>query len=263
VPARAFFTDRRSVIATNDGAGHLPGASAFPYDGANLGAHVGDDPLAVQANRLALAGLLAVPTAQLTWMDQVHGAAVRTVAASGDGLDGAGGPGDVQWFGEQPVYPAADGLVTAATNTALAVLVADCVPVLLADERAGVIAAVHAGRQGMAKRVVPVALDAMADLGAHAADIQAWLGPSICGLCYEVPAALQQEVAQVAPESVATTRQGTPALDIPAGVAAQLRAAGVASVWRSPRCTAEDPDLYSYRRDGVTGRTAGVVVLQQ
>ena len=90
-------------------------------------------------------------------------------------------------------------------------------------------------------------------------EIEAWVGPHICGACYEVPEALQQEVATREPASLSTTSWGTPALDIGAGVRAQLVRAGVV-VTDVSRCTLESPDLYSYRRDGAaSGRLAGVI----
>jgi YfiH family protein len=177
-------------------------------------------------------------------MDQVHGAAVAVVDAPRQGK-----------------VPDTDALVTATPGLVLCVLVADCVPVLLADPEAGVVAAVHAGREGVRKGVVPAALAAMAELGARPATTSALLGPAICGACYEVPAAMRAEVARVAPAAAVRTRRGTPGLDLRAGVAELLRGAGVAQVVHDPRCTAEDRFLFSHRRDGVTGRQAGVVWL--
>ena len=105
----------------------------------------------------------------------------------------------------------------------LCVLVADCVPVLLADHDAGVVAAVHAGREGVRQGVVPAALSAMASLGARARHVTALLGPAVCGACYEVPEAMQREVARVAPAAAVRTRKGTPGLDLRAGIAEVLR----------------------------------------
>jgi YfiH family protein len=220
------------------------GRSASPYESFNLGDHVGDDPAAVAANRDRLAGELGVPGDQVVWMTQVHGTGVAIVEDAG----------------ENPVADV-DALVTAVPGLVLCVLVADCVPVLLADPVAGVVAAVHAGREGVRRGVVPAALAAMTRLGARAADVEALLGPAVCGLDYEVPTAMQAEVAQVAPASAVRTRQGTPGLDLRAGIAEVLRGAGVRQVVHDPRCTVEDPHLFSHRRDGVTGRQAGVVWL--
>ena len=136
--------------------------------------------------------------------------------------------------------PATDALVTATPGLVLCVLVADCVPVLLADPVAGVVAAVHAGREGVRRGVVPAALSAMASLGARARHVTALLGPAVCGDCYEVPAAMQDDVAAVAPAAAVRTRRGTAGLDLRAGIAEVLRGAGVAEVVQDPRCTVED-----------------------
>jgi copper oxidase (laccase) domain-containing protein len=129
--------------------------------------------------------------------------------------------------------------------------------VLLADPDAGVIGAVHAGRPGLVAAVASAAVGAMRDVGAR--ELTAWLGPRICGACYEVPAELQAELGAIVPDAVATTSWGTPSLDIGAGVRAQLEALGVPVV-DVATCTRESDDLYSYRRDGRdAGRFAGLV----
>jgi YfiH family protein len=161
--------------------------------------------------------------------------------------------------------PSVDALVTDQYGLVLAVLVADCTPVLLADPVAGVVGAAHAGRPGMAAGVVPATIEAMRDLGADPARLEVFTGPGVCGACYEVPEAMRADVAANEPASWATTRQGTPAVDVPAGVAAQLRRAGIleANLHLSADCTMEDPRYFSYRRDGVTGRFAGFVWLEE
>jgi len=217
------------------------GASIGPYRGLNLGGHVGDDPSAVDANRRYLAERLGVAEQRVLYMNQVHGADVVRV--------------DGPW---RDSVPAADALVTRESGLALAVLVADCVPVLLADPVAGVVGVAHAGRAGLVAGVVPAVVSAMRAAGGG--EITARVGPSVCGLCYEVPDAMRAEVAAAVPEAWASTRSGGPALDIAAGVEAQLRAAGVTAV-RLAGCTLEDPQLYSYRRDRVTGRFAGLAWL--
>jgi YfiH family protein len=232
VRPRRVFTDRRG------------GRSASPYESFNLGGHVGDDPATVTANRQRLAREIGVPDERLVWMTQVHGTGVAIVEDAG----------------ENPVADV-DALVTATPGLVLCVLVADCVPVLLADPVAGVVAAVHAGREGVRRGVVPAALAAMTRLGARPRDVEALLGPAVCGADYEVPAAMQAEVAQVAPASAVRTRRGTAGLDLRAGLAEVLRGAGVGQVVHDPRCTVEDRQLFSHRRDGVTGRQAGLVWL--
>lgn len=156
--------------------------------------------------------------------------------------------------------PAADGIVTDVPDVVLVVRAADCVPVLLADPRARVVGAAHAGRRGLETGVVPATLERMRALGAR--EVTAWIGPHVCGLCYEVPVAMQDEVATAVPAARATTSWGTPSLDLGAGVRAQLERAG-ATVVDVAACTLESPDLYSYRRDGErAGRHAGVVRLR-
>ena len=221
------------------------GVSAVPYDSLNLGGAVGDDPAAVHANRERAAGALGRPADRVVWMNQVHGREVVCV--------------DEPW-GERPA-PAADAVVTTRPDLTLAVLTADCVPVLLADPVAGVAAAAHAGRPGMVAGVVPAAVEAMIALGAQPDRIGVLLGPSVCGKCYEVPAALRSEVAAAVPEAYAETRRGTPAVDVSAGVRAQLARCGVRVIDAPAVCTLESPDHFSYRRDRVTGRLAGYVWL--
>jgi YfiH family protein len=153
--------------------------------------------------------------------------------------------------------PTADALVTTRPGVVLMVRVADCVPVLLADAAQGVVAAAHAGRPGLVAGIVPAAVAAMRDLGAR--DIRAWVGPHVCGRCYEVPAQMQADVVAVVPQARATTSWDTPSVDIGAGVRAQLESEDVRFT-DVGGCTMEDDDLYSYRRQGVeSGRLAGLV----
>lgn len=153
-------------------------------------------------------------------------------------------------------FPDADGLVTSEPGVALLARAADCVPVLLVAE-GGQIGAVHAGREGVRRGVVTVAVDRLRALGADG--IRAWVGPHICGGCYEVPEEMRADIAAAVPATHATTRWGTPALDLGAGVLAQLADAGV-PVTEVGGCTREDEALHSYRRDGAAaGRLAGVV----
>jgi YfiH family protein len=224
-PVDLAFTDRYG------------GVSAGPFDELNL-AIEGDDPAPARERNLALLLADFAPDAALADLHQVHGCDV--VAADG------------------PVDRVrADGLVTDRPDVVLMVRAADCVPVLLADVAAGVVGAAHCGRPGLAAGVVPATVQRMRDLGAG--DITAWVGPHVCGACYEVPEQMRAEVGAIEPASVATTSWGTPSLDLGAGVRAQLERGGVAVVDVSC-CTRESADLYSYRRDGTSaGRLAGVI----
>lgn len=220
----------------------LGGVSTGPYAGLNLGGHVGDDPLAVEENRRRLAVALGVARERLVLMDQCHGAEVAVVS------------------GRPERAPSVDALVTTEPDLALVSLVADCTPVLLADLHGPAIAAVHAGRPGMMKGVVQQAVSTMRELGA--VRLEATVGPSVCGRCYEVPEPMRAEAVQAWPETCAVTWTGTPAIDVAAGVVAQLTRLGVGVTW-VPGCARERDDLYSHRRDGVTGRFAGVIVRRQ
>jgi YfiH family protein len=226
----------RRVVTTRAG-----GASRPPYDTFNLGDHVGDDEGNVYANRKRLAAELGLAEDKLAWMEQVHGRTATTVDGS-----------------ETRAAEATDALVTATPGVALVVLVADCVPVLLADAEAGVVSAVHAGRVGTRVGVVPAAVEAMREAGAEVGRIEALLGPAICGDCYEVPAAMAADVEKHVPGSACKTRQGTPGLDLRAGLWRQLADLGIGKIGVDPRCTNEDKTLFSYRRDGTTGRIAGI-----
>lgn len=232
--ARFAFTDRWG------------GVSAVPYEELNLGGAVGDDPDAVRTNRARAARALGLDPELVVWMNQVHGRDVAVV--------------DGPW-GDAPA-PSVDGVVTARRGLALAVLTADCTPVLLADPVAGVAAAAHAGRPGTVAGIVPATVRAMTALGAEPERIIARTGPAVCGRCYEVPEQMRADVAEVEPAAWSETSWGTPAVDVTAAVHAQLAALGVTDRRASGICTLESRDHYSYRRDRTTGRLAGYVWLE-
>lgn len=214
----AFFTHR------------LQGSSLGAYTSLNLGFHVGDDPVAVAANRSSL------PSTQ--FMNQVHGNQICVIT---------------ELLDQDPVC---DALVTTVRGISLAVMVADCIPLLLVSSVA--VAAVHVGRAGLMNGVAPLTIKTMNSLGAS--DIHALIGPSICGLCYEVPKAMQEEVSAIHPKARSTTRQGTASLDLAAALIAELSQLGV-TYEASPICTFENELYFSHRRDNPTGRFAGVVSL--
>lgn len=214
----------------------------MPFDSLNLALEGDDDPDVVSRNLETVLADFA-PGDRLADLHQVHGADV-----------------DVVEDRSTPTRPDADGIVTARTGVVLMVRAADCVPVLLADADGAVIGAAHCGRPGLAAGVVPATVGRMRDLGARS--VTAWIGPHVCGSCYEVPEAMQAAVGAAVPASVATTSWGTPSLDLGAGVRAQLAAGGV-SIHDVSRCTRESGDLYSYRRDGArAGRLAGLIRLR-
>lgn len=258
----------------------------------NLAFHVGDDPAKIARNRDRLAAWLAEHegvTAPIRWMNQVHSAIAARIP--GDGLGERAGE---ESAAEEP--PTADALVwnrradqaaasagtehlpsPAACNDdvldlevaalsarsqatgALAVMTADCVPLLFASSDGQVLAAVHAGRVGMLAGIVSATLEAFAEAGVPASDIWALLGPSISGENYELPEEMVAEAATQEPNTRAVTRQGTAGLDVAAGVVAQLERAGVRHIERLPICTWEDERFFSYRREGQTGRMACVI----
>ena len=228
---RLAFTDR------------FGGASRPPYGELNLGSASGPDVDGVIANFGLIASEFGVPAEHVVRVSQVHGRDVHVVR-----------PDDA--LPTQPM-PKADGLVTTRSDVVLAVRAADCLPVLLSG--GGVIGAAHSGRKGMYVGIVPATVDAMRELGAST--ITAVLGPYACGNCYEVPEEMRAEVAERVPASYSETSWGTPAIDVAAGVKAQLAELGV-EVVDATACTIESENLYSYRREGPeSGRMAGLIKL--
>ena len=220
------------------------GVSSSPYDSFNLGDHVGDTPEDVASNRQRLADVLGLRPEQFVWMEQLHTNTVTVV----DGPQ------------SEPVE-ATDAVVTTQPGLALCVLVADCVPVLLSDHNAGVIAAAHAGRLGARNGIVKKTVEKMVALGANPANIQVLLGPAAAGASYEVPPEMARDVESRLPGSMTKTSKGTTGLDIRAGLVRQLLSLGVTHVDADPRDTVTDTDFFSYRREGTTGRQAGVIWL--
>jgi YfiH family protein len=218
----SFFTNRHGGFSHGD------------YSSWNLASHVGDDPADVERNREKLRERVG----QFVIMSQVHGDSVFVVDQV---------PAQV---------PVADALITANPEIALVVMVADCIPLLLRSEK--LVAAVHVGRAGLMNSIALKTVAMMTDLGAK--QIEGSIGPAICGKCYEVPQELQDEVVAMHPLAKSTTITGTPALDLPKALIAALVEVDV-PVGISTGCTLEDVDSFSYRRNQITGRQAGVVKL--
>jgi len=217
----SVFTSRRN------------GASLAPYESLNLAQHVGDSTETVSLNRQ----LLSKMTGPIQFMNQVHGDEVVEIKSLIDD-------------------PTCDGLITSVPGIALAVMVADCIPLLLTSTT--VVGAVHVGRRGLMNSVAVKTIESMRKLGA--AQIHAQLGPSICGRCYEVPQDLADEVIAKHPAASSLTNNITPALDLPRALIAELVAHDV-TYEASPICTLENDEYFSYRRHNITGRNAGVVWL--
>lgn len=222
------------------------GHSTGPYASLNLGGSSqdaeSDDPRLVTRNLATLASAFDVP--KVLTMTQVHGADVAFI----DSVDA-----------ESPV---ADAMITDQPGLGLIVRVADCTPIVLADPQARLVGVVHAGRHGLAKGVAPAAVRAMRERGATR--IQAWLGPRVCGACYELPQDMVDEVAEDVPAARSVTALGKPAIDVGRGLIAQLRGEKVdVTDLGIGACTIEDEQFFSYRRQGVTsGRQGGIVSLR-
>jgi YfiH family protein len=219
----ATFTDRAG------------GVSQGAFTSFNLGDHVSDVSKDVQANR----ALLASKYGPVQYMDQVHGSRIAIIESVTDEA------------------PTADALVTGIAGVTLAVMVADCIPLLLTSEEA--VAAVHVGRRGLANGVAVKTVELMQEMGAK--KIRAVLGPAICGRCYEVSQEVHDEVVALHPLATAQTASGTPALDLPKALKACLAAVGISEISDLQICTVESADHFSYRRDGLTGRQVGLVSL--
>ena len=200
------------------------------YESLNLAFHVGDEPAVVESNRKIIGAA--------QFMNQVHGDEIQVINLISNEI------------------PTCDGLITTTPNLALAVMVADCIPLLLISKEA--VGAIHVGRAGLVNRIAVKAVQQMRSLGAI--ELHAVLGPSICGSCYEVPFQMQQDVVAEHPRAFTTTRKGTPGLDLSKALIADLVSVGV-SYEASTICTFEDEQYFSHRRQNPTGRFAGVVSL--
>lgn len=231
LPVRAFFTTREGGVSTE------------PYASLNVATHVGDEPDAVSRNRGIAETYAGAP---VTFLTAEHGI---TVAYVTEPLDPA---------------PTADVLVTDAPGIGLAAIAADCVPLLLHDGATGAVAAAHIGREGLFLGAVDAAFAALLDLRGpgEGGEISAAIGPAVCGACYEVPFEMRERVAERHPSARASTRHGTPSLDIPRAIETRLAELGAAQIARQQMCTLETATLFSHRRDGVTGRHAGVIVCE-
>lgn len=228
---RTLFTDRNG------------GVSRPPYQSFNLAFHTGDDPAAVKRNREILKKRTGVSS--IVWMDQVHGDRVETVDISTP----------------SPLL-ACDAIVTDESDLALAVMVADCIPILLSDKTKGVIAAIHAGRNGTLKEIAKKTVETMQkNFGSTPADIEAKLGPSICERCYEV----SKQIADIVKKSFGSSYVNGRYLNLRRLNFDQLTGAGLKpeKIEISDICTKCTEEYFSYRKEGVTGRFAGVIWIEK
>jgi len=206
-----------------------------------VGDHVGDAADAVAENRARVAARAGLPRPETwVWIEQEHGRAVVEVD-------------------EPPARPpTADASVTTRPGLPLAIVTADCAPVVLANDTA--IGVVHAGHRGLAGGVLQAAVERVRARGMG--PLRAFLGPCIRAECYEFGAGdLATFVARFGSEVEGRTRTGAPALDLAAGVRIALGEAGVDALDDCGVCTADDAASFSYRRDGTTGRQVTVAVL--
>jgi len=225
----------RALITTRAG-----GVSAGPYASFNLAMRVGDDPACVERNRAVLRACLP---AEPRWLRQIHG--TRVVAARDAGPD-----------------TEADAAVSTTADSVCAVLVADCLPVLLCDRDATVVAVAHAGWRGLSGGVIEAAVRAMQ---APPRALMAYLGPGIGPGAYEVGAEVREEFVRhdaQAANAFGAGAGGKFFADLYALARLRLAACGVEAVFGGEFCTASDGRFFSFRRDRITGRMAGLVWLE-
>ena len=214
----------------------------------NLALHVNDDPRLVAENRSRLEDTIGVRRFSLNFMNQVHSADVFTVDPVAR----------TSWL--EPTAPTCDGLIDLTGEYPLAVMVADCLPVLfvgkdIATDRT-LTAATHAGRRGLLDGILTRTVE---ELRAHGASlIEAIIGPSICGRCYEVSPQMAEESEALRTGIRTETRWGSSGLDLPATAQRELSSLGV-QVRQSQVCTLEDENYFSYRRTPSAGRLAGLI----
>lgn len=216
------------------------GVSSAPFDSLNLALHVEDKIADVEQNRVILAKKLGVEN--LVFMEQIHGANVEIVTEA-----------------KSQTLPKCDAMITKLKGVALCVMVADCIPVILYDEKAEVIAVAHAGRGGVGQKIVNKTVFMMIDrFSSKLEEIKILMGASIKPCCYEV----KKDVTQGF-ENYLHVEGEKIYLDIVSKCRDDLKEIGIKeqNIDISPICTCCDRDYFSYRRDGKTGRFCGAVVL--
>lgn len=230
----------RAVVTTRT----LPGASKPPFDRFNLGTRSGDEPAAVTANRAALVEALDLPEAP-RWTKQVHGIAVHDADAI-----------------VADAEPEADAAITRQTGRVLAILTADCLPVLLASDDGTAVGIAHAGWRGLAGGVIEKTI---AKLDVDPASLVAWLGPAIAAKSYEVGDEVRNAFVRADADAVGAfeaTREGHWLCDLDALARMRLRREGVTRISGGGFDTFADARFYSYRRDGETGRFASLIWIE-
>jgi polyphenol oxidase len=221
------------------------GVSSGPYESFNLGTHCGDDIACVTENRERLKARYEVPST-VCWLNQVHGCDVVDAGST------------------HPTPPAADAAFSLEPRRACAILTADCIPVLICDRAGTMVAAAHCGWRGLAQGVLGALLKG---LPTDAANLMAWMGPGIGRENYEVGADVRDALLQTMSQSIVEralrpSRSGKWLADLYELTRSQLNARGVSAVSGGDFCTYRETRFYSYRRDGVTGRIATLIWLE-
>lgn len=223
----------------------LGGVSQPPWAGLNLGVHVGDDPVHVRENRTRLADACGLPFDAFGWLDQVHGTEIVSLPV-----------------GDASLVPEADASFTRVAGKACAILTADCLPVILCDQKGTAVAAAHAGWRSLCGGVLE---HLVAGMGLPGNTLMAWLGPAIGPQKFEVgpevkAAFIVQHPLARAAFSSEGAREGHYMADIYLLARQRLERLGVRNIYGGGFCTVTDSQrFYSYRRDGQTGRMATVI----
>jgi YfiH family protein len=216
------------------------GFSRVPYSSLNLGSHVGDAPLDVARNRMALNTFMP---SEPVWLEQVHGIVVADA-------------------GSASCLPRADACIAMRRSAVCVVMTADCLPVLLCDQQGTVVGAVHAGWKGLAAGVIEATVTAM---GVPAQNVMAWLGPAIGRDAFEVGAEVRAAFVAADPqaaETFAAGKNGKWMADLYALARLRLNTLGITRIYGGDYCTYTDAErFFSYRRDGTTGRTGTFIWL--
>ncbi len=217
------------------------GYSVAPYASLNLGSHVGDAPLTVARNRMLFSSL--VPS-EPVWLNQVHGLKVADAGHAG-------------------CLPEADASISTHPGAVCVVMTADCLPVLLCDDKGTVVGTAHAGWRGLCDGVIEATVSAMQ---VSASTLMAWLGPAIGPAAFEVGDEVRAAFVAQQPHAAAAfvaSNQGKWLANIYLLARLRLQALGVTRIYGGDLCTFSDPQrFYSYRRDGVTGRMGTFIWLK-
>ncbi|TLU61503.1 peptidoglycan editing factor PgeF [Thalassotalea litorea] len=223
----------------------LGGHSDAPFGSFNCGDHVGDHPSHVEQNRQQLSGYFDEQPIQ--WLNQVHGNHVHELTSY------------------SPNAITADAVFTRMANQPIAVLTADCLPILLASEHSSEyeteIAAIHAGWRPLASGIVE---NTVTKFSCQSRNIHAWLGPCIGNQAFEVGSEVREQFMELSADNGACFKNSAPGkfiADLPRLATNALRQLGVVNIYQSSYCTVSNPnEFFSYRRDGRTGRMATVIM---